>query len=61
MTTSPRHPATAPPRGRALNVTLWIGQALLAALFAFGGITKLFGHQPEMIAAFEKIAVGGRD
>jgi uncharacterized membrane protein YphA (DoxX/SURF4 family) len=35
------------------NVTLWILQSLLAALYLFSGISKLIGH-PEITAAFEK-------
>jgi uncharacterized membrane protein YphA (DoxX/SURF4 family) len=45
-------------RARAGKITLWILQVLLAALFLFAGITKLFGHQPEMIEAFNKIGLG---
>jgi putative oxidoreductase len=45
-----------PSRGRAANIALWAGQILLAAAFAFGGINKLFGLQPEMVQNFDKLA-----
>jgi putative oxidoreductase len=48
-------PAT---RGRVLNITLWVVQILLAALFAFAGINKLFGLQQEMVENFEKMGAG---
>lgn len=48
-------PAT---RGRAGNVTLWVLQALLAALFVFGGVNKLVGIQPEVIESFQTIGLG---
>jgi putative oxidoreductase len=43
--------------GRALNVTLWAIQILLAALFVFGGASKLIAG-PEVVAAFDKIGFG---
>ena len=45
-------------RGRALNITLWVIQVLLAALFAFAGINKLAGLQQEMLDQFAKFGVG---
>jgi uncharacterized membrane protein YphA (DoxX/SURF4 family) len=57
METTHRTRAKATP-GRALNITLWIVQILLGGMFVFAGGTKLFGHQPEMIQAFDKIGLG---
>ena len=45
-------------RGRALDITLWVVQVLLAALFAFAGINKLAGLQQEMLDQFAKFGVG---
>jgi uncharacterized membrane protein len=45
-------------RGRALNITLWVLQVLLAAFFAFAGINKLFIHQQEMVDNFAKFGLG---
>jgi putative oxidoreductase len=45
-------------RGRVVNVTLWVFQVLLAVLFAFAGINKLFGLMPEMVDQFTKIGAG---
>lgn len=45
-------------RGRALNITLWAIQILLAALFAFAGINKLAGLQREMLDQFARIGLG---
>lgn len=50
--------APPPARGRAANIALWVVQILLAALFAFAGINKLVGAQPEVIAGFEQIGLG---
>ena len=44
--------------GRALNVTLWVLQVLLAALFASAGIQKILGQQPEVVASFARIGLG---
>src|SRR6187549_731995 len=44
--------------GRALNITLWTLQLLLAAAFAFGGINKLLGLQQEMVDNFAKLGIG---
>src|SRR6266700_2900254 len=48
-------PATT--RGRALNVTLWAVQALLALLFATAAIPKLIAA-PMAVAMFATIGVG---
>lgn len=50
--------ATPATRGRAVNITLWVLQALLAALFVFGGANKLIGIQPEVVEAFQRIGLG---
>jgi hypothetical protein len=62
MTTTSTHThtdtaATRPP-GRALNITLWVVQILLAALFAFAGVNKLLALQPEVVEGFAKIGLG---
>lgn len=44
--------------GRGLNITLWVLQVLLAAMFIFAGLTKLVNVQPEVIEGFEKIGLG---
>ena len=45
-------------RGRALNITLWVIQVLLAALFAFAGINKLAGVPQEVLDQFARIGLG---
>ncbi|MQA24889.1 MAG: DoxX family membrane protein [Micromonosporaceae bacterium] len=45
-------------RSRALSITLWTAQALLATLFIFAGANKLMGMQPEVIESFQKIGLG---
>ncbi|MGH3940068.1 MAG: DoxX family protein [Pseudonocardiaceae bacterium] len=47
----------AAPRGRAMNITLWVVQALLALFFAFIGIVKLIGPQ-EVVDQFATIGLG---
>jgi uncharacterized membrane protein YphA (DoxX/SURF4 family) len=42
---------------KALNVTLWILQALVAAAFLMAGATKLAGAEMQ-VAMFEKIGLG---
>lgn len=50
--------ATAPAtRGRALTITLWVAQALLAALFLFAALGKL-SADPNQVAGFAKIGAG---
>jgi putative oxidoreductase len=44
-------------RGRALIVTLWTGQILLAVFFAFTAAPKLLGD-PATVASFESIGFG---
>ncbi|MGH3912931.1 MAG: DoxX family protein [Pseudonocardiaceae bacterium] len=44
-------------RGRALNVTLWVVQALLALFFALIGVLKLIGPQ-EVVDEFATIGLG---
>ena len=46
------------PRGRAVNITLWVVQVLLAAFFVFAGINKLLGLQPEMVESFARMGAG---
>jgi len=58
MSASETMTAPAETRGRALNITLWVLQVLLAAFFAFAGINKLFIHQPEMVDNFAKFGLG---
>ncbi len=54
-----RHEAAPPAkRGRALEITLWVVQILLAALFAFAGITKLVSADPAVAAGFNQIGLG---
>lgn len=48
--------ADAAPR-KALNITLWIVQALLALTFFAAGGSKLVGR-PDMVALFEAIGIG---
>jgi len=43
--------------GRAVNITLWVVQVLLAALFLFAGLGKLAGLQAE-VDAFTEIGLG---
>ncbi|MGH3928739.1 MAG: DoxX family protein [Pseudonocardiaceae bacterium] len=45
------------PRGRAMNITLWVVQALLALFFAFIGVLKLIGPQ-EVVDQFATIGLG---
>lgn len=42
---------------RAINITLWVLQALLAAAFVAAGGAKLAGV-PQMVALYEQIGVG---
>jgi hypothetical protein len=44
-------------RGGAINVTLWVAQVLLAALFAFVAAPKLLGD-PTAVAGFKSIGFG---
>lgn len=44
-------------RGRAVNITLWVLQVLLAALFVVAGLVKLAGVQEE-VDAFAEIGLG---
>lgn len=44
--------------GRALNITLWVAQILLASLFAYVGINKLLALSPDVVASFAKIGLG---
>jgi len=51
-------PATRPlNRRRAVNVTLWIVQVLLAVLFLYAAVLKLIG-EPTAVASFEAIGFG---
>ncbi len=45
-------------RGRAVNITLWVVQVLLALFFAFAGVNKLAGFQQEVVDAFIQIGFG---
>lgn len=58
MSASETMTAPAETRGRAVNITLWVLQVLLAAFFAFAGINKLFSHQQEMVDNFAKFGLG---
>lgn len=42
-------------RNKVANIALWTLQALLAAAFVFGGVNKLFGLDPQVIAGFAKL------
>ena len=55
-TTSPVLQAPRAP-GKALNVSLWIVQVLLAAMFFMAGGHKL-GGDPQMVGLFEAIGIG---
>jgi len=57
-TSTHTHPDTAPKPGRALNITLWVVQILLAALFAFAGINKLLTLQQGVAEGFAMIGFG---
>jgi putative oxidoreductase len=43
--------------GKALHVSLWVAQVLLAAMFFMAGGNKLGGN-PQMVGLFEVIGVG---
>lgn len=45
-------------RGRAASIGLWTVQIALAALFAFAGLNKLAGLQPEVVEQFARIGLG---
>ena len=47
----------APPRGRALTITLWVLQVLAAAAFIAAGAFKLVGN-PMMVQIFDHIGIG---
>jgi putative oxidoreductase len=53
---SPAAPAAT--RGHGRNIALWAAQILMAALFAFAGINKLFGLQQEVVDQFARIGAG---
>lgn len=44
-------------RGRALSITLWTLQILLAVMFAMAGFAKVFGD-PAMVEMFATIGIG---
>ena len=52
---APAAPATT--RGRALGVTPWVLQVLLALQFAMAGLAKVFGD-PAMVEMFANIGIG---
>ena len=54
--TSPALRTPAAP-GKALHITLWVFQVLLAAMFLFAGGNKLGGN-PQMVGLFEVIGPG---
>ncbi len=56
-TTASIQPVPAMARSRALTVTLWVLQALLAFQFAGGGLMKL-GGAPVMVEMFATIGAG---
>ncbi|HMI88091.1 MAG TPA: DoxX family protein [Polyangiaceae bacterium] len=45
-------------RSRAVTITLWTVQILLAVLFVYGGVNKILVLQPEMREGFAKIGFG---
>lgn len=55
MTTS-ANPTATPPR-RAVNIGLWVLQALLAAFFVFAAVPKLLGD-PIAVQMFDLIGLG---
>jgi putative oxidoreductase len=55
-TTSPALPTPRSP-GKALNVTLWVFQILLAGMFFLAGGNKLGGN-PQMVGLFDVIGIG---
>lgn len=55
MSDHPTTPVVA--TGRAMSITLWVAQALLAVLFAFAGLIKLVGLQQE-VDVFTQIGLG---
>ena len=58
MTTNEKRSAPGRTPGRALNITLWILQILLAALFVFAGSSKLVNVQPPVVEGFARIGLG---
>jgi uncharacterized membrane protein YphA (DoxX/SURF4 family) len=56
--TNAETPAAAAKRERAVNVTLWAVQVLLALFFAFAGLNKLGGIQQKVVDAFTEIGCG---
>jgi uncharacterized membrane protein YphA (DoxX/SURF4 family) len=57
MSRTDTYTASAPSRGRATKVTLWVMQVLLAALFAFAAAVKLMGD-PTAVSTFQAIGFG---
>jgi hypothetical protein len=57
MTTNDISTLPVVPRRRAVNVTLWVVQGVLAAFFAFAAAGKLLGD-PTTVASFETIGFG---
>jgi putative oxidoreductase len=45
-------------RGKGLNVTLWIGQALLAAFFILASALPKLAGTPDMVDLFNDIGIG---
>ena len=57
MTNHPVHAALPNSPGRALNISLWVLQVLLAILFLIAGAVKLFGASVE-VELFDDIGLG---
>ena len=57
MNAATTSPTLAPPRGRALTITLWVLQVLAAAAFIAAGAFKLIGN-PMMVQIFDHIGIG---
>ena len=51
-------PLPPPGRERVREVALWTAQETLAVLFAFAGISKLFGLEPELTLTFDRAGLG---
>ena len=56
-TTRENRAVSAPGRGRAVNIALWVLQVFLALVFVAAGLTKVFGD-PAMVEMFATIGIG---
>jgi putative oxidoreductase len=57
MTASNIQAVAVPRRSSAVTIALWVGQILLAAMFAFAAAPKLLG-EPTAVANFQTIGFG---